>query len=147
MSTRVKLSELVDAHDWVSVVGPFENLAYISRASGQIWLVTDFDEGGDEPPEDVDDESKYLPVPSKKELDLGRNLALRFVDEALPEDVERVKGFFAQSGAYSRFKNFLDERGRLEEWYAYEAAGVQEALRQWATDNEIEIAEDPRETG
>ena len=32
MSTRVKLSELLDAYDWVSVEGPFENLAYISRA-------------------------------------------------------------------------------------------------------------------
>ena len=139
----MKLSDLVEAYDWVSVDGPFENLAYISRASGQIWLVTDFDEGGDEPPEDVADESKYLSVPGKRELDLGRNLALRFVAEALPNDYERVKGFFARSGAYSRFKDLLHERGRLEDWYVYEAAGVRQALREWATDNEIEITEDP----
>jgi hypothetical protein len=119
----------------------------IGRDSGQIWLVTDFDEGGDEPPEDVHDDSKYLSVPSKKELDLGRNLALRFADEALPNDYERVKGFFAKAGAYTRFKDLLDERGRLEDWYAYEKAGVQEALREWAADNEIEIEEGPHEKG
>lgn len=143
MSTSVKLSELVDAYDWVSVDGPFENLAYVSRDSGKIWLVTDFDDGGgDEPPEDILDESKYLSVPSKRELDLGRNLALRFADEALPNEYERVKGFFAKSGAYGRFKDLLDERGRLEDWYAYEAAGVREALREWATENEVEIVEE-----
>ena len=85
MTTRVRLSELRDAFTWVSVDGPFENVAYVSRASGQIWLVTDYDDVGDEAPEDADDESLYLQVPSQKELDLGRSLVLRFAQEHLPE--------------------------------------------------------------
>jgi Uncharacterised protein family (UPF0158) len=145
MATRVKFSELVDAFDWTSTAGPYENAAYVSRASGRIWLVTDFDDEGEDPPEDVDDESLYLAVPSKSELDLGRSLALAFVQQSLPESYDLVKNFFARAGAYARFKDFLDEHGRLEDWYAYETAGVHEALRGWAAENELEIVEDPNE--
>lgn len=145
MATRVILSELMDAFDWTSATGPYENAAYVCRASGRIWLVTDFDDQGDEPPEDVDDESLYLPVPSKNELDLGRSLALAFVQQSLPDSYELVKGYFARAGAYARFKDFLDERGRLEDWYAYESAGVHEALRGWAVENELEIVDGPIE--
>ena len=147
MSTRVKLSDLENAFNWASATGPFENAAYVSRASGQIWLVSDFDDQGDEPPEDVEDESLYLSVPSKNELDLGRSLALAFVQERLPEACERVQSFFSKAGAYARFKDLLEAHGRLEDWYAYEASGVRDALRAWATDNEIEIVEGPNEEG
>jgi len=147
MNTRVKLSELVEAFEWVSAVGPFENEAYVSRASGRIWLVSDLDDSGEDPPEDVGDESLYLSVPSKNELDLGRSLALRFVEEQLPESSERVKDFFARSGAYGRFKDLLQECDRLDAWYAYEAKGVEEALRAWASDNDVELVKDPGEAG
>jgi len=145
MTARVKLSELMDAFTWASAAGPYENAAYVSRASGRIWLVTDFDDHGEDPPEDVDDESLYLTIPSKNELDLGRSLALAFVQQSLPESYELVKNYFARAGAYARFKDFLDERGRLEDWYAYETAGVRDALREWAVENDVEIIEGPNE--
>ena len=145
MAACVKLSDLMDAFMWTSAAGPYENAAYVSRESGRIWLVTDFDDQGDDPPEDVDDESLYVPVPSKNELDLGRSLALAFVQQSLPESYELVRNFFARAGAYARFKDFLDERGRLEDWYAYETAGVHEALRGWAVENGLEIVKGPIE--
>jgi hypothetical protein len=141
MSTRVKLSELIDAFEWVSVVGPFENLAYLSRESGRIWLVSDFDDAGDEPPEDADDETLYLMVPSKIELDLGRSLALEFTEQELPDCSREVRSFFARSGAYAKFKDLLAARGALEAWYAYEASGVERALRAWAAENDVELSE------
>ena len=147
MNTRIKLSELVQAFEWVSATGPFENEAYVSRVSGRIWLLSDLDDFGEEPPEDLEDESLYLSVPSKNELDLGRSLALRFAEEKVPESYERVRDFFARSGAYGRFKNLLDEGGHLDAWYAYEAKGIEEALRAWASDNEVEFVEDSDETG
>ena len=146
MNTRVKLSELVDAFEWASATGPFENLAYVDRASGRVWLVSDLDdaiEDSEDPPEDLQDESLYLPVPNKNELDLGRNLAFRFVQEKLPESYQLVRGFFSRPGAYGRFKNLLDDGGLLNDWYAYEKAGIEEALREWATYNDVELIIDP----
>jgi len=145
MSTPVSLSKLLEAFEWVSAVGPFENVAYVSRESGQIWLVSDFDDASDELPGDADDDALYLMVPSKTELDLGRNLALEFTAQELPECSTEVKGFFAKPGAYSKFKDLLAKRGSLEVWYAYEASGVERALRTWAAENDVELLEDTRD--
>lgn len=144
MSTRVNLSELLDAFEWVSAVGPFENLAYVSRESGQIWLVSDFDDAGDDPPENADDDTLYLMVPGKKELDLGRNLALEFIAHELPDCAGEVRGFFARPGAYAKFKELLAKRGLLELWYAYETSGVERALRAWAAENDVELVQETR---
>lgn len=141
MTTPVRLSELLDAFEWVSAVGPFENLAYVCRQSGKVWLVSDFDDAGEDPPDDVGDEALYLSVPGKTELDLGRHLALEFTAQELPDGSRDVAGFFARPGAYARFKDFLAERGALEAWYAYEAGGVERALRAWAAQNDVELLE------
>ena len=124
MSTPVELTELINAFHWASTVGPFENEAYVCRATGRIWLISDFDDAGEEPPEDVGDESLYLPVPGKNELDSGRTLALRFVGMHMPESRERVRSFFAKAGAYARFKQFLDAAGPLDAWSLYESQGT-----------------------
>ncbi len=142
MTTRLRLSELLDAFEWVSAVGPFENEAYVSRGTGKVWLVSDFDDSGDEAPEDASDESLYLTVPSKNELDLGRSLALDFVAEHLPERAAEVKGLFARPGAFGKFKSVLEAAGKLDSWYAYEARGIDQALRAWAAENDIELVED-----
>jgi hypothetical protein len=141
MSTRVSFSELLDAFEWVSAVGPFENSAYVSRESGRIWLVSDFDDAGDDPPEDADDDTLYLVVPSKAELDLGRSLALEFTAEELPDCVGEIRGFFSKAGAYAKFKDLLVERGVLEAWHAYEASGVERAPRAWAAENDVELVD------
>jgi hypothetical protein len=147
MNTRVKLSELVEALEWVSTTG-VESEAYVTLNSGRIWLISDLDDDDMEeaPPEDIGDESLYLPVPTKKDLDLGRILVMRFVEEQLPDEYERVKGYFGRAGAYSRFKDLLHERDQLEAWYAYEADGIEEALRAWAADNDIELIEGPEQS-
>ena len=142
MATSVCLSELRDAFEWVSAVGPFENAAYVSRESGNIWLVSDFDDAGEEAPPDVEDESLYLTVPGKKELDLGRSLAFDFAAEQLPERSTEIKGFFERSGAYGKFKSVLETVGVLEAWFAYEANGIDQALRAWAAANDVELTEE-----
>jgi hypothetical protein len=139
MNTRIKLPDLVEAYEWASVTGPFENAAYVELASGRIWRVSDFDDMGEDPPEDIGDESLYLPVPGKAELDLGRSLALRFAAEHLPARHGEVRAFFSAPGAYGRFKRLLDESDQVEAWYAYEARGVEEALREWAVDHGVEV--------
>jgi hypothetical protein len=57
----------------------------------------------------------------------------------LPLKSDEVRDFFRKRGAYSRFKDLLDRCGMLERWYQYEAEAVEEALREWAEDNDIQV--------
>lgn len=111
----------------------------MSRLTGIIhWISDAIDE---EPPEDIDDGSVYIAVPHKNDLDLGRALALRFAAERLPDSQGVIAGFFRQSGAYRRFKDFLDRQGRLQEWYDYEAAATEHALRAWSREQGLQLQE------
>jgi hypothetical protein len=92
-------------------------------------------------PDDLDTSERYIAVPHKNDLDLGRNLALRFAAEQLPHQCERIEGFFRHRGAYARFKDLLASEGCLEQWYAFEAESTERALRDWCEANEIRLAE------
>ena len=78
-------------------------------------------------------------------MELGRNLVLRFVAAELPDEYARVDGFFRHRGAYARLKELLGAEGRLEAWYAFEAAETQSALKNWCRENDIQIVDDKRE--
>ena len=56
-----------------------------------------------------------------RELDLGKPLALDFARQFLPGDFDDVRQFFSRRGAYARFKDLLDRRGVLDQWYDFEA--------------------------
>jgi len=45
----------------------------------------------DELPDDVGDSEKYLQIPDKRELDLGKPLALDFARQFLPNDFDEVR--------------------------------------------------------
>jgi len=135
MRVPVSFDELLAAYEWVSAgeVAALECEAYISRASGTVhWCGEGVDE---EPPEDIEDGSLYIAVPRKNEFDLGRSLALRFVEEHLPGSRETVYGFFRKRGAYSHFKALLAHAGQLDAWHAYEEAATENALREWCEEN------------
>jgi hypothetical protein len=137
----VNFEELLQAFDWVSAAGPFENAAYVGRESGKIYWVSE--EGGleEELPSDLEDEALYLPVPHKTDLDAGRGVALRFVEEYVPDAYDRASLYFRKPGAYGRFKLMLEELRRLEAWYAYEKSAMESALREWASENDIQLSE------
>ena len=92
-------------------------------------------------PDDIDDTGKFLQLPDKKELDLGKSLALAFTREFIPSDFDDVRQFFSRRGAYARFKALLDQRGALAEWYAFEAKAEERALREWCALNSIEVSD------
>lgn len=164
----VKWDDLRDAHEFVSVEGPSDHRAWLSKASGKIYWDfegEDFDEeeedeasddsddhenagradddDPDELPRDINNAEKYLPIPSKRDLDLGSRLVFRFVQEALPDDYNEVARIFEKRGAYARFKALLTRRKALDQWYAFEEKVTQDALREWSEDNAIEIEEPP----
>jgi hypothetical protein len=135
----VNARELREAFDFVSIGEVFDHSAYISLHTGKIyWRSTDADLEEDGLPEDIDDPDRYLAVPSQRELGLGRRLVLAFVAEDLPDDYDTVAGFFRRRGAYGRFKDLLDTRGKVERWYAFESRATDEALAAWCAKHGIE---------
>jgi hypothetical protein len=135
MSVPVNFDELFAACDWVGTgeTVAMDREAYISRATGTIhWCGEGIEE---EPPEDIEDGTLYIAVPHKGEFDLGRSLALSFVEEHLPSSREAVYGFFRKRGAYSQFKSLLASAGQLNAWHEYEQAATESALRVWCEAN------------
>jgi hypothetical protein len=57
----------------------------------------------------VDDE-KYISIPDKRELNLGKPLVLDFAREFLPVDYDEVRHIFSRRGAYRRYKDLLVRR-------------------------------------
>lgn len=103
--------------------------------------MSELDGLNDELPEDIDDEEKYLAIPDKRELDLGRPLVFDFARQVLPGDFDEVRQIFRRKGAYAHFKHLLAQRRVLEEWYDFERKATERALREWCELNSIELAD------
>jgi hypothetical protein len=91
-------------------------------------------------PDDIDDSEKFLPIPDKRELDLGKPVALDFARQFLPADFDDVRQFFRRRGVYARFKDLLERRGALDQWYDFEAKAEERALRMWCHLHSIEVS-------
>lgn len=145
MATPVNLEDLLDAFNWVSAAesAALDCAAYVSVVTGSVyWSGEGVDE---ELPEDIEDESVYVEIPGKSDFDLGRSLALRFVESRLPDEYEAVHRFFSKRGAYARFKALLERRGELDAWHAFERDAVEEALVRWAGEHDLSCIRTPKE--
>jgi hypothetical protein len=137
-SVSVNLSDLELAFHYVSSGRPMEHEAYLSTETGAIYWHSDLTD--DEPlPDDIDEPGKYLSIPHKNDLGLGKPLALSFAREHLPKDYDEVISIFGRSGAYAKFKHLVEKRNMLDQWYSYETAEQQVAMRQWCEENGITI--------
>lgn len=138
----IKYDDLSAAFDFVSFAAPFEHRAFVSLNTGAIhWISETSPLDEEDLPDDCETSDRYLAIPHKNDLELGNNLALRFVEEQLPDRYADVQGFFRRRGAYARFKELLAAEGCLEKWHAFEAESTERALRQWCEANEIHVAE------
>ena len=134
----VKYDDLLGGFEWVSASPDESTKAYVSLETGTVYW--DGPEGGDEVlPEDLDDTSRYAPIPHKAELDLGSRLPVRFADERLPHRYDDVRAIFRSKGAYGRFKSLLMAERALDDWYAYQDTAVKAALTEWAADNGLNV--------
>jgi len=138
----VKFDELSHAFDYVGSAPPGENNAYISLDTGEIYWTSELSSLDEEVPGDLETSDRYLSVPHKTDLDLGRSLALRFAASELPECHDQVVVFFRREGAYARFKELLESKGALEQWHKYEAESIDKALRDWCIENDIQVIEE-----
>ena len=137
--TTLKFLEILDAYEFVSFGQPMEHEAYICLETGEIyWHSAHIDD--EKPlPEDIEDTGKYISIPRKNDLDLGKALVLKYADMYLPESYYKVREIFNRSGAYARFEDLLEYRGMLQHWYDYEEKAILEALRRWCNSNNINI--------
>jgi len=136
----VSFSDLQLAFEFVSSGGMGENEAYLDRQSGKIYWRSEFGEIDEELPDDIDNE-KYIAIPDRRELDLGKPLVLEFAREFLPDDYDEVRHIFNRRGAYRRYKDLLVRRGALERWYDFSNTAEEAALREWCAENGIELNE------
>jgi len=138
----VKDDDLLLAFAFVSSGAPMEHRAFVSVETGRIYWVSELDPVDEEElPDDLDSSDAYLEVPHKNDLDLGRQLALRFLNEQLPSKYDQVADIFHRRGAYRRFKELLAAEGCLDRWYAFETKATEEALKEWCRKNDVHLAE------
>jgi hypothetical protein len=129
------LSELVDACEFVSASIFDEHQAYICRRTGRfVYVAEGVDVEEDTAVPDDPDPADYLPVPHRRDLHLGKRLALSFVAEELPGSLDQAREIFRRKGAYGRFKQLLRAKGALEKWYALDARATETALAEWCED-------------
>ncbi|HEY2230249.1 MAG TPA: UPF0158 family protein [Xanthobacteraceae bacterium] len=138
----VKWADLELAFDFVSGSANEEHHAFLCKETGNIlWQSDSLDDEEEELPDDIDDPEKYISIPHKKELDLGKALVMDFVRQFLPNDVERVRDIFRKRGAYARYEDLLVHRHALDQWHAFETKSERETLRAWCEDNCIVLDE------
>jgi hypothetical protein len=141
MNAVAKFSDLEFAFDFVSSGPPLEHSAFLCTETGVCYWHTEVGDNEEPLPDDIDDTGKYIEIPHKNDLGLGKPLVLKFAAQTLPDDFEEVAGLFQRRGAYGRFKSLLERRGKSAEWYEFESRSRREALRSWCEANGIELEE------
>lgn len=133
------------ALEFVSADCVLEPRAVIDPDTGEVhfWSSDDIDEAVPLP--DIDSADRYIELPGKRDLGLGRALVLSFVRQEIPTEYDTVAEFFEGKGAYRRFKGFLESRDLLRAWYAHEARETEKALRLWCEENDIDVVDPPPE--
>ena len=141
----VSFTELLDTFELVSMINSIGDYqAFVCRRTGKIYCHTDaedFAEFYDELPDDVEDNEKYIAVPDKRELDLGKPLVLDFAREFLPDDFDEIRSIFSKRGAYQKFKALLIRRHALDRWHDFENKATERALRDWCKANSISVTD------
>ena len=137
--TKFSFSDIEDAFLYVGSAMYGMNSAVLCKDTGKILYSSDM--AGIDEIEDEEDLNwnQCTGIPHKNDLDLGRDLVFEFISEQLPNDYDRVRQMFRKRGAYSRYKALLEQRGLLDEWYAFENNREQHALRKWCKENGIEL--------
>lgn len=141
---QIALADLLAALDWAGHTGS-DRMAFVCRSTGRIVRTTDsdFDDAGaslGDVPQDLDDPQRYAIVPSHRDLQLGKRLAVRFAQAHAPQVIEDVHACFAAAGARERFDGLMEGAGQGDAWRAHEAAAVEDALRAWADVEGLAVA-------
>jgi hypothetical protein len=111
---------------------------FISLERGTVHVVSEDLELDEDVPEDIES-GPYLALPDRIELGLGRELVMDFVRQQLPDEWHAVSAIFSRRGAYGRFKDLLDRKGKLQAWFDFEESEKESRLREWCAANGIQL--------
>ena len=89
-AVRVKFDDLYHSFLLASFEDVGEQEAYLCIATEKIYTHSDVVGDDEELPDDIEDEQKYIRLPNKRDLDLGKPLVMRFVRQFLPNDIDEV---------------------------------------------------------
>ncbi len=134
----ISFDDIENAFFFVSMDQRFMHNAYLCKDTGRTFYTSAMGDS-DELPEDIDDSDKYISIPHKNDLELGKSLVIEFTSEYLPKELDNVYTIFRKKGAYSRYKDLLETKGTLDKWYEFEDERQKLALREWCKENSIEI--------
>lgn len=134
------LSDIESAVEFVTS-GEVMSEVYVDRCTGAIYYIDDALE--ESPPEDLYENAQYIAVPNKQGLGLDKSIAIQFVAENLPEQLDLAYEIFSKKGAYRRFKDLLNTADKLEAWYSYEALVLREAIIEWGQENNLRFSDAP----
>jgi len=95
----------------------------------------------EELPDDVEEDAKYIKIPHKHELDLGKPLVLDFARECLPDDFDDISEMFSRRGGYRKFDSLLRRRKAVDRWHDFKNEATNTALRDWCELNSIEVGD------
>ncbi|RMG33328.1 MAG: hypothetical protein D6720_11665 [Gammaproteobacteria bacterium] len=136
---KIPFQDVVMAFDFVNFGDPYEHEAYIDLDTGNIYYHSAIGANEEELPEDIDDPDRYIALPHKSDLGLGKPLVLNFAYGFLPDEADEIEDIFRRRGAYGRFKALLERKGMLEKWYEFENEAQEKALREWCEESGIAI--------
>src|SRR5260370_42303863 len=86
----VSFKDILEALEFVSAGGMGEHQAFLCKQSGRVYWHSEFSDELDELTDDIEDSEKYVPIPDKRELDLGKPSVLDCDSQFLPIDIAEV---------------------------------------------------------
>ena len=90
-------------------------------------------------PDDFEESDRYLQIPHKNDLDLGRRLVDEFVAARAPHLTNAAADAFHRRGAYGKWKSMLESEGLLDSWYKFENQRATEAIANWCVENHLPL--------
>jgi len=127
----------MDGIDFVSFGQLTEHAAFFCKETGELHMYSE--DMNETLPAYFDDPERYIALPHKRDLGLGKPLVLKFAREHLADLVGTVEGIFKRRGAYSSYKDILEREKKLQEWYEYERRACETAVREWCESVGIEV--------
>ena len=134
----MKYEDIEFLFEYVGSGRRFERSAYLNRRTGESYLISELGDS-DELPDDFDESDDYLGIPHRNDLDLGQMLVFEFTEQRMPFVFEQVRDFFQRAGAYSRFRDLLEQNDLLDDWHKVEADRARAAILEWCEENHIEL--------
>ena len=132
----VKLQTIVDAlYDTDD-----ENVLYLDKEVGETVLIQDGIVYGaeDVSPDEVEDGGRFIALPSSFDINnwmIMQKFIWNLDDEALRN---RLNDAIHRSGAFSRFRDIVDDAGITDDWYAFRDDSYRSIAIEWCEDNDID---------